>query len=419
MILKIPIAWHNTFQNKKRTLAAVGGISFSLLLIFMQLGFLITARITSSLICSFFDYDLMMTSATYESMETTGSFDKTRLMQAKVVDGVAKIATLNYTRAWWRVPESDLQVRSCMLMGYDLNPHFVPDKDVRENLPAILQKDMVMLDISSHPDYGEKRIGNSNATLNHMPVTINAFYKLGISFLAEGSAIVNLATYQAITRSDPRQVTFGLIKVAPGADVEKVRQSLQSKLPDDVLVFERKKFIEAEQNYFINVKPIGIMFRTGAFVAFVVGAVILFQVLSTEISNKLREFATLRALGFSNYYIYQVGATQALLFTVMSYIPALPLGYLVFFLVQKTSRLPMYLPWELALFVFFLAILMSSISGILALQKIRKADPADCGWCYLCWVLPLPLSLCLWKSVFLTDSMTARLICRLYLTPTF
>ncbi|PKN20544.1 MAG: hypothetical protein CVU71_01775 [Deltaproteobacteria bacterium HGW-Deltaproteobacteria-6] len=377
MILRTPLAWYNTFQNKKRTLAAIGGICFSLLLIFMQLGFLVTARITSSLVYGFFDYDLIMTSATYESMDTTGSFDKTRLVQAQVAQGVQEISTLNFTRVWWRVPESNLQMRSCMLMGFDLNPHFVPDEEVRENLPAILPKDMVMLDVSSHPDYGEKRIGRTDATLNHMPITINALYKLGISFLGDGSAIVNLETFQSITRSDPRQVTFGLIKVAPGADVEKVRQNLQATLPDDVLVFEKKKFIEAEQNYFINVKPIGIMFQAGAFVAFVVGAVILFQVLSTEISNKLREFATLKAVGFSNYYIYKVGATQALLFTIMSYIPALPLGYLVSFLVQKASRLPMYLPWELAVFVFFLAILMSVISGILALQKVRKADPAD------------------------------------------
>lgn len=376
MILRIPLAWYNTFQNKKRTLAAIGGISFSLLLILMQLGFLMTARITSGLVYSFFDYDLIMTSAAYESMNTAGSFDKTRLVQAGVAGGVAEIATLNYSRARWRDPANNDLGSSCMLMGFDLNAHFIPDEEAREGLPKILQKDVVMLDVWSHPDYGEKRIGK-NATLNNMPVTINALFKMGISFHAEGSAIVNLETFQNIARTDPREVTFGLIKIAKGADVEKVRQNLQATLPDDVLIFERNKFIEAEQNYFIKVKPIGIMFQAGAFVAFAVGAVILFQVLSTEISNRLREFATLKAVGFSNYYIYKVGATQALLFAAMSYIPALPLGYLVSFVVKKASRLPMYLPWELALFVFFLAILMCIISGILALQKVRKADPAE------------------------------------------
>jgi putative ABC transport system permease protein len=372
----IPLAWYNTFQNKKRTLAAIGGISFSLLLIFMQLGFLTTARITSGLVYSFFDYDLIVTSAAYESMNSAGSFDRTRLVQAQVVPGVADIATMSYNRSRWRDPANQDLGSSCMLIGYDLNPAFVPDPKAKANLPFLRNKDAVMLDLWSHPDYGEKRIGKE-ATLNWQNVSIAALYKLGISFHAEGSAIVNLDTFNGLTRTNPRQVTFGLVKVAPGYTAAATRQALKAALPADVLIFERPSFIQAEQDYFIKVKPIGIMFQAGAFVAFVVGAVILFQVLSTEISNRLREFATLKAIGFRNRYIYKIGAQQAILFGLMSYIPALPLGYGVAWIVQKASRLPMYLTWELDLFVLFLTLMMCLISGVTALQKVRKADPAD------------------------------------------
>jgi len=372
----IPLAWYNTFQNKKRTLAAIGGISFSLLLIFMQLGFLITARITSGLVYGFFDYDLIITSAAYESMNSAGSFDRTRLVQAQVVPGVADMATMSYDRSRWRDPANKDLGSSCMLIGYDLNPAFIPDPEVKANLAYLQNKDAVMLDLWSHPDYGEKRIGKE-ATLNWRKVTIATLYKLGISFHAEGSAIVNLDTFNDLTGTNPRQVTFGLVKVAPGHTAAQTRQALKAALPADVLVFERPNFIQAEQDYFIKVKPIGIMFQAGAFVAFVVGAVILFQVLSTEISNRLKEYATLKAIGFRNLYVYKIGAQQALLFGIMSYLPALPLGYGVAWVVQKASRLPMYLTWELDLFVLFLTLLMCLISGVLALQKVRKADPAD------------------------------------------
>jgi putative ABC transport system permease protein len=372
----IPLAWYNTFQNKKRTLAAIGGISFSLLLILMQLGFLITARITSGLVYSFFDYDLIITSTAYESMNTAGSFDRTRLVQAEVVPGVAQIATMSYSRSRWRDPANNFLGSSCMLIGYDLNPDFIPDPEARENLRSLQKKDTVMLDTWSHPDYGEKRIGKE-ATINFKNVTIATLYRLGISFHAEGSAIVNLDTFNGLTGTNPRQVTFGLVKAAPGFTVEQVRQTLKAALPTDVLVFERKNFIKAEEDYFIKVKPIGIMFQAGAFVAFVVGAVILFQVLSTEISNRLKEYATLKAIGFRNLYIYKVGAQQAILYGLMSYLPALPLGYGVTFIVQKASRMPMYLTWELDLFVLFLTLLMCVLSGVMALQKVRRADPAD------------------------------------------
>ena len=374
--MRIPLAWHNTFQNKKRTLAAIGGITFSLVLIFMQLGFLNTARITSSLVYDFFDYDLIITSAAYESMDSPGHFDKTRLYQAKAVSGVEETALLNYHRGRWRDPENNDFGVSCMVIGFDLNPHFLTDEATKANLHLLTLKDNMILDEWSTPDYGDKRIGK-RVTINHRDVTIAALYQLGVSFHAEGSVIVSLDTFQGLAQVNSRESTFGLIKVSAGADIEEVKQRLRSTLPADVLVFNRREFIRAEQDYFIKVKPVGIMFQAGAFVAFAVGAVILFQILSTEISNRLKEYATLKAMGFSKYYIYKVGAQQSLLFAMMSYLPALPLGHGVAFLVQKASRLPVYLPWELALFVFLLSLLMCLISGILALGKVRKAAPAD------------------------------------------
>jgi putative ABC transport system permease protein len=374
--MRIPLAWHNTFQNKKRTLAAIGGITFSLVLIFMQLGFLTTARITAALVYDFFDYDLIITSAVYESMNSAGDFDKTRLYQARAIPGVGETATLNYERARWRDPENDDLGSSCMLLGFDLNPHFLRDKATIDKLHLLNLRNSVILDEWSHPDYGNRPVGK-RATINHRNVNIAALYQLGISFHAEGSAIVSLETFQSLVRPNPRKCTFGLVKVAPGSDIQTVKRQLAATLPADVLVFDRQEFIRAEQDYFIKVKPIGIMFQAGAFVAFAVGAVILFQILSTEISNRLREYATLKAMGFSKYYIYKVGGQQSLLFAMMSFIPALPLGHGVAFLVKKASRLPMYLTWELALFVFVLALLMCLISGTLALGKVRKAAPAD------------------------------------------
>jgi len=374
--MNIPLAWYNTFQNKKRTFAAIGGITFSLVLIFMQLAFLITARITSSLYYNFFDYDLIITSAKYESMASPGDFDKTRLYQAKAIPGIGETSVLNFDKSRWRNKADDGFGPSVMLLGFDPNPAFLKDDATKANLHYVTLKGNIILDEWSVPDYGSKQIGK-HATINHKEVTIAALFQLGVSFFAEGSAIVSLDTFQGLVRSDPRRGNLGLIKVTPGADVEEVKQHLKSALPADVLIFNRQEFIKAEQDYFIKVKPVGIMFQAGAFVAFAVGAVILFQILSTEISNRLREYATLKAMGFSKYYIYKVGSEQSLLYAMLSYIPALPLGHGVAFLVQKASHLPVHMTWELDLFVFFLALLMCLISGVLAMGKVRKADPAD------------------------------------------
>jgi putative ABC transport system permease protein len=374
--MKIHVSWYNIIQNKKRTLAAIGGITFSLILIFMQLGFLTTARRTASLYYDFFDYDLMITSVKYESMGSAGDFDKTRLFQAKAVADVAETAVLNFDKSRWRDKADDEFGPSCMLMAFDPNPAFIKDESVKANLHYVNLKGNIILDEWSVPEFGSKQIGK-RATIYHRDVTIAALFQLGVSFLAEGSAIVSLDTFHGLVRSDPRKAHLGMIKVTPGANIEDVKQRLKSTLPADVLVFTRPEFIRAEQDYFIKVKPVGIMFQAGAFVAFAVGAVILFQVLSTEISNRLREYATMKAMGFSKFYIYKVGGEQSLFYAMLSYIPALPLGHGVAFLVKKASRLPMYLTWQLDLFVLILALIMCLISGILAMGKVRKADPAE------------------------------------------
>ncbi|HVS51213.1 MAG TPA: FtsX-like permease family protein [Opitutaceae bacterium] len=374
--MRIFLAWHNTLQNKKRSLAAIAGITFSVLLVFMQLGFLQTARTNSTIVYNYFDFDLIITSTRFEALETAGWFDKARLLQAGVIPGVQTVATLNYARTRWRDPENKNRGSSCMMLGYDLNPAFVRDPAHRAALAAIGQKDTVMLDRSSHPDYGAQRIGKE-VTIENRPVTIASLYDMGVGFQAEGSVVVNLDTFQSIRRQEDRDICFGLVKVAPGVSPAEVKARLVAALPRDVVVFTKPELVTRESDYYVNVKPIGIMFRAGAFVAFCVGGVILYQVLASEISNRLRELATLKAVGFTVMYVYGVGVQQALLFAGMSYGPAFVFSLITFRLVYWASHIPMFMTWSLALIVLGLSVAMTSVSSVLALQKVKRADPAD------------------------------------------
>lgn len=374
--MRISLAWHNTLQNKKRTFAAVAGITFSVLLVFMQLGFLQTARTNSTIVYNYFDFDLVIVSSRFESLEAAHFFDSARLLQARVVPGVAETGSLNYGRSRWRDPENKNLGSSCMMIGFDLNPAFIPDPATQALLPRLTRRDTLMLDSFSHPDYGVQRIGKE-VTLERHPVTIAAIYNMGVGFQAEGSAIISLETFAAIRRQSTRDTTFGLIKARPGTDLADLKKRLGLALPKDVILFTKNELVERERDYYVNVKPIGIMFRAGAFVAFCVGGVILYQVLASEISNRLRELATLKAVGFTVAYVYGVGVQQALLFASMSYGPAFIFSLITFRLVYWASHIPMFMTWSLALTVLGLSITMTSVSSVLALQKVKRADPAD------------------------------------------
>lgn len=373
--MRIFLAWHNTLQNKKRSFAAVAGITFAVLLVFMQLGFLQTAKTNSTVVYNYFQFDLVIVSNRFESLESAHFFDSSRLLQARVIPGVGDVATLDTSRGRWRDPENDNKGSSCMMLGFDLNPAFLPPEH-RALLPLLTQRDTVLLDRFSHPSFGSQRTGRE-ATLENRTITLAGLFELGVGFQADGNVLTSLDTYLTLRRQPARDVVFGLVKLAAGETPAGLKARLLAALPKDVVVFTKEELVSRERDYYVNVKPIGIMFRAGAFVAFCVGGVILYQVLASEISNRLRELATLKAVGFTDRYVYGVGIQQALLFASMSYGPAFIFSLITFRLVYWVSHIPMFMTWSLALTVLGLSVAMTSVSSILALQKVKRADPAD------------------------------------------
>lgn len=373
--MRVPYAWNNTFHNKKRTFSAVAGIAFSVLLIFMQVGFLETGKRGSTLLYQYLDFDLIMTSDRYEFLTSSGSFDKARLIQAMVVPGVKEVMPLNIGEGEWKDPETEI-TSGVILIGIDPNPSFIRDTGVKSNLDTITKTRTVMLDTLSTEEYGPL-VKNSEAKINDVDVTVTSLFTMGMRFYNDGAVFVNNQTFQSLVRRDARMVNFGLIRVSQGADITTIKRNLKENLPDDVLIFDRQKLITNEQDYFIYVLPVGIMFQVGMIIAFIIGSVILFQVLVTEITNKLNEYATLKAMGFTTKNIYNIGFTQALLFAFMGYMPALAISIGLFHFLRVKAKLPAEFTFGLAGFVFFITLLMCIIPGFLALQKVRKADPAE------------------------------------------
>ena len=196
-------------------------------------------------------------------------------------------------------------------------------------------------------------------------------------FHSDGAVITDSGTFLRLCPRDSRLVDFGLIRLCPGAQAEAVQQALIRRLPDDVRVFRKQEIIENDQHYFITVLPVGIMFVAGVLVAFVVGAVILYQVLYADISRRLNEFATLKSMGFGSGYIYGLGIRQAFLLGVLAYLPALGITLAAFAWIQAQSRLPMAVTAKLAGSVLALALAMSILAAVFALRILKRADPAD------------------------------------------
>jgi putative ABC transport system permease protein len=109
----------------------------------------------------------------------------------------------------------------------------------------------------------------------------------------------------------------------------------------------------------------------------VVGMVICYQVLSSDVADHLAEYATLKAIGYPNRYLGMVVLQEALLLAVAGFVPGLACSWLLYQLLSALTDLPMELTWFRIGFVLFLTIVMCAASGLLALRKALEVDPAE------------------------------------------
>jgi len=374
--MRTPLAWLNTIQNKKRTATAVGGICFAVLLIFMQAGFLGAARLNASLAYRQLDFDMMIVSRGYLMLTRSESIDVYRVIQARNVPGVASVEGLLLQGGNWSNQISK-STESCFIFGLRPGGHYFVDHALNKSVTHLSERQSTLADSLSRPSYGPWMIGGT-AVINRQKLAIRGDYALGMGLLADGSAMVSFDTYLRLYGIPAlRRYQFGLVRLTPGANAIAVAAALRESLPKDVMVLTKPELIDREENYFVNVKPIGIMFKVGMLVAFIVGAVILYQILSSEIANRLKEFATLKAMGYTERYIYGVGIRQGLIFSIMGYVPSLILSFGLYRLLRGLSSFPVYMDLTRALFVLGLTLGMCAIAAVFALGKIKRADPAD------------------------------------------
>jgi putative ABC transport system permease protein len=199
-----------------------------------------------------------------------------------------------------------------------------------------------------------------------------------MGFAALGNVMTsNLNFLRLFPSRSEDMIDIGLVKVSPGADIENVRAQLAELLPDDVRVKTRKEFMDAEKNYWDTISPIGFIFGVGVFMGFVVGSVIVYQILYTDVSDHLAEYATLKALGYGDGYLFGVVFKEALLLSMLGYLPGLAISQALYVFTAGQTGLPISMTGQRMVMVFIFTILMCCASGALAMRRIRSADPAE------------------------------------------
>ena len=379
---RIPLSWLLLTRQPVRLLVALAGISFAGILMFMQLGFrdgLFDASVTAHRL---FDADVVLISPRSASSVSMEAFPRRRLVQTLADPDVDGVTPVHWGLMLWRNPETRRN-RSILALGFNPDDPFFIDPSLAEKTDALKQKGRILFDQLSRPEFGpiadwyrEGRVVETEIAGNR--VRVAGLVSLGTSFGADGNLLTSTETFlDLMPQKPPGAIEVGLVRLKPGADPEQVVSRLRQRLPKDVSVLTKQGFIDFEQNYWKSSTSIGFIFTLGAAMGFVVGCVIVYQVLYTDVSDHLPEYATLMAMGYRLSHLLGVVVREGFYLAAMGYVPAYMAGQGLYWFVRDATKLPVGMDLSRALTVLVMILVMCMLSSFLAMRRLIDADPAE------------------------------------------
>lgn len=377
-----PIGWMQLRHRPLRLVVALAGIGFAVLLILMQLGFRSALFESAVRFHERFDYDIALFSTESVFIVRPRPFSIRRLYQALGDPDVADVSPVYIFPGVWKNPWNNDR-RSITVIGLNPEENLLLTAGFDDNRLKLRGQDVVLFDAASRPEFGPvaeefTQNGAVVTELNDREIEVVGLFEMGTSFGIDGNLITSDDNWLRLFPDRPRnEIQLGLLKLGEEADAGAVRDRLREFLPKDVLVMTKADFVQRERTYWNNATPIGYIFAFGAIMGFVVGAIIVYQILFADVSEHLSEYATLRALGYRNRFVSGIVVQQAVILGVLGYIPGTLLVCWLYGKAAEATKLPLYLTQDRALTVFGMTLAMCAISALLAVRKVRRLDPAE------------------------------------------
>ena len=379
---RIPLSWMLLTRQPVRLLVALAGISFAGILMFMQLGFrdgLFDASVT---VHRLFDADLVLISPRSASSVRMAGFPRRRLIQTLADPSVEGVTPVHWGLMLWRNPETRRN-RAILALGFNPDDPFFLDPGLADQTGVLKQKGRILFDRLSRPEFGpiadwynEGKVVETEISGNR--VRVEGLVSLGTSFGADGNLLTSTETFlDLMPQKSPGGIEVGLIRLKPGTNPDLAVERLQQRLPGDVTVLTKQGFIDFEQNYWKSSTSIGFIFTLGAAMGFVVGCVIVYQVLYTDVSDHLPEYATLMAMGYRISHLLGVVMREGFYLAALGYVPAYIAGQGLYWFVRDATKLPVGMDPARAITVLVMILVMCMLSSLLAMRRLIDADPAE------------------------------------------
>ncbi|MGE0222365.1 MAG: ABC transporter permease DevC [Acetobacteraceae bacterium] len=381
-LLPARLAWRQLRAERARLLSAIAGVMFACVLVFMQLGFRSALFDSATALPQAMRGELFLIHPLTTALFRPEPLPRVRAFQTLADPAVASAVPVYLAQGTWRNPESGAR-RAIQLIGFDTEAGAVSFTGLAPLTPALKRPDTVAFDSLSRPEFGPvpamfAERGPFNVQIANREVEIVGIVSLGASFGADGNAVMSEVNFLRLVKERQASNTdLVALRLHPGADPLAVQARLKALLPPDVTVLTHAQLVQWERDYWENTTPIGFIFAFGSLMGLIVGMVIVYQILFADIATHLPEYATLKAMGYSGAYLSRMVLAAAAILALLGFLPGLLASSGLYDLVAKATLLPLRMDATRSAVVFGLIFGMCAAAGLLAMRKLRDANPAD------------------------------------------
>jgi len=375
------LAWRQLTFDRTKLVAATCGVLFACVLVFMQLGFKDSLYDSATSAPVKLNGDLFLMHKQSEAMWRPVQFKRSELMRTLGNPAVVEVYPLYLALAPFKNINTQVK-RTLMVYGFDPDSLIFNVEDIKSKRIELRLKDAVLFDEYSRPEFGPVRqlleAGQNITEVNDYKVNILGLFQLGVSFAADGNVVTSDLNFMRIfPKRNLNDIDLGIIRLHPDASIKQVQTDLRDRLNAFVDIFTYEELLQYEKDYWANMAPIGFIFGFGTVMGLVVGLVIVYQILFTEITNHRNEFATLKAMGYEHGYFIRMVFAFAFFLAILGFIPGYIFSIGLYHLAESQTFMPMPMTFGKVMTVFLFILSMCAMAGLLAIRKLKASNPAD------------------------------------------
>ena len=379
---RLPIGWLQLVHNKGRLAAALAGVSFATVLVLMQLGFLGALVSTIRLPYEQMSADLLISASDMNTLADASPLPRQRMFEALSVEGVARATPLHYGKVDWKQPDGT--IRTLEVFGIDPSAETFRDPAINARLAELALPDVALLDARTRHvsrdlfaaiDRGEPH----TFEVRGRTLTVVGTFAIGGGFSADGYLVVSDQTFlRLFPGRAPGAPNHILVTLAPGADRGVTLARLRAALSaEDSAVRTVEEASGRDQRFQTTQRPVGLIFGFGVVIGVLVGVIIVYQVLSTDVADHLKEYATFKAIGYPQTFFLGVVFEEALILGLLGFVPGFLISLGLYAAAAAATGLPLAMTPARAGSVLLGTVAMCALSGALATRRLARADPAD------------------------------------------